>query len=122
MISVLVVDDQRAFRRLARAALDGADGFRVIAEAENGREAVKMADEVEPDVILMDVQMPEMDGIEATRAILKRRPDARVVLVSMSGDREYASIADEIGAVAFIAKSKLTAGALLRALNARGPL
>ena len=117
MIKVMIVDDQGAFRLLARTALETADEFEVVAEARDGLEAVASADEFEPDVVLMDVQMPEMNGFEATELILKRHPGTRVVLVSMSDDQGYARIGEEIGAVGFIPKTKLTVGLLRHVLN-----
>ena len=93
------------------------DVFRVVAEAGNGREAVRAADEHDPDVIIMDVQMPEMNGLEATRLILKRHPHVSIVLVSMSANQRFAEIVDEIGAVAFIAKSRLTLDLLQEVLD-----
>jgi DNA-binding NarL/FixJ family response regulator len=84
------------------------DDFRVVGEAVNGREAIEAADKYCPDVILMDVQMPEMNGLEAARAILVRHPDASIVLVSMSANPNYARIVRDLGAVAFISKKTLT--------------
>ena len=108
MRRLLIVDDQPAFRERARATVARGDEFRVVAEASNGREAIEAADEFHPDVIIMDVQMPEMNGLEATQAILKRHPHASIVLVSMSTMPWYAEMAQELGAVAFIAKGTFT--------------
>ena len=117
MLTVMIVDDQEAFRRITRASLDKKGDFQVVAEAANGWEAVSTADEVEPDLVIMDVQMPEMNGLEATREIIKRRPGTRVVLVSVSEDREYMRMGLEVGAVAFIPKRHFTGAALRQALD-----
>ena len=117
MLRVMLVDDQATYRLLARAALSVDDDFEVVAEARDGREAVASADEHDPDVVLMDVQMPEMNGLDATKAILKRHPGTRVVLVSMAEDHGYAALGEEIGAAGFIAKTKLTPALLRHVLD-----
>jgi len=88
-IRVLIVDDHAIVRKGIRALLSEADGFEVVGEASNGQEAVQRAEECSPDVILMDLLMPVMDGIEATRQITSRQPGARVlVLTSFAADNK----------------------------------
>ena len=88
-VRVLIVDDHAIVRKGIRALLSEADGFEVVGEADNGQEAVLRAEECSPDVILMDLLMPVMDGIEATRQITSRRPEARVlVLTSFAADNK----------------------------------
>jgi two-component system, NarL family, response regulator LiaR len=74
MTRLLLCDDHAMFRQGLRSILESEEGFRVIGEAANGREAVRYALETRPDVILMDIQMPELDGVAATKAILGERP------------------------------------------------
>ncbi|MER5334229.1 response regulator transcription factor [Micromonospora sp. NPDC002717] len=86
MIRVLVVDDQTLVRAGVGLLLRTAGGFEVVGEAGDGHEAVRLAERLRPDVILMDLRMPRMDGIEATRRILDRQPSARVVALTTFAD------------------------------------
>jgi two-component system, NarL family, response regulator LiaR len=79
-------------------------GINVVAEAEDGTEAIAMARELEPDVVLMDIRMPGMDGIAATRRIVHDRPEQVVILVSMANDEELAVLGIRVGAAGFITK------------------
>jgi two-component system, NarL family, response regulator LiaR len=89
MIRVMIADDHAIVRKGIHALLSEADGFEVVAEVGDGQEAVRRAEETHPDVILMDLLMPVMDGIEATRQITGRRPETRVlVLTSFAADNK----------------------------------
>ena len=112
MLRVLVVDDQALFREIARSMFDSSGQFEVVAEASDGVNAVDIYPQMRPDLVLMDIQMARMNGIEAARLILKQDPGARVLLLSMKADPEYRRIAEEMGALAFIAKRDLNATAL----------
>lgn len=116
MIRVLVVDDQEEFRCLAWTMLEEDEGFQVVAEAADGDEAVELAEKERPDLVLMDVQMPRMNGFEATKIILDHHPETRVVLVSMNSDEELSRASQEVGAVAFIPKARLTLESLREAI------
>jgi DNA-binding NarL/FixJ family response regulator len=104
-VRVLVVDDQEPFREAAKMVVDVADGFEVVAEAETGEDSVSLAAEVKPDLVLMDVNLPGIDGLEATRRILSAEPRPVVFLVSTYEYDEYAPRAVECGAAAYIPKA-----------------
>ena len=101
-LRILVVDDAIFFRRLVRSRLDAEDGFDVVAEARDGKEAVRLAAQYQPDVIVMDGSMPLMDGVEALPLIKDVSPASRVVF--MSTDRETRRRALQAGADAAISK------------------
>jgi DNA-binding NarL/FixJ family response regulator len=106
------VDDQPAFRNIVRGQLARDAGFVVVGEAEGGNDAIQMTERLDPEVIVMDVQMPDMSGIEAARRILGERPEVRIVLTSMGTDSEYEPLAREIGACGFVSKRELSAAAV----------
>jgi DNA-binding NarL/FixJ family response regulator len=109
---VLLVDDQQQFRVTARSLLDPEPSYDVVGEAHNGEEAVDLALALRPDLVLMDVRLPGIDGIEATRRILASAPATAVVLLSTV--RRTALPADLLhcGAVGFLQKEDLDPAAL----------
>lgn len=119
-ISVLLVDDQPVFRNVARSVLDRDGACEVIGEAGDGAHALELMSRLNPDIVVMDVQMADMSGIEATRRILSRHPQANVILTSMGSDSEYPTLAREIGALGFVPKRNLSAQ-FLRSLVGGGP-
>jgi len=104
-VTVLVVDDQALAREGTALVLDSADGIRVVGEAADGRQAVAQARLLQPDVILMDVRMPGMDGIEATRAVVDEGLPSRVIVLTTFDLDEYAFGALRAGASAFLVKT-----------------
>jgi DNA-binding NarL/FixJ family response regulator len=103
-LRVLVVDDHDLFRAGLSSLLAAEPGIEVIAQASGGRMGVRLAAELRPDVILMDVRMPELSGPEASREILARQPDIRILALTVSSnDRDVAAVL-EAGAVGFLAK------------------
>jgi DNA-binding NarL/FixJ family response regulator len=104
VIKVLLVDDQALVRSGFRLILEERDDLEVVGEAENGREAVELAAETSPDVVLMDVRMPELDGIEATSRILAHRPATRVLILTTFDLDEYVVRAIRAGASGFVLK------------------
>jgi DNA-binding NarL/FixJ family response regulator len=104
VIRVLVVDDQALVRSGFRMILDAQPDIDVVGEAENGREAVELAAVSSADVILMDVRMPELDGIEATARILEAQPETRIVILTTFDLDEYVTRALRAGASGFLLK------------------
>lgn len=104
-IRVLLVDDQELVRMGNALALDSADDIEVVGEAATGEEAVRRTRELNPDVVLMDVRMPGLDGIEATRIITTMRPTTRVLVLTTFDIDDYAFGGLEAGASAFLLKS-----------------
>src|SRR3990170_749871 len=104
-VRVLIVDDQEPFRAAARMVVDATEGFEVVAEAETGEESIDKAAELGPDLVLMDVNLPGIDGLEATRRILAAARPPVVLLVSTYEGEEYEPRAAECGAAAYIPKS-----------------
>ena len=100
---LLLVDDHKLLRQGLRRAVEEA-GFEVVGEAGDGEEAVRLAIELQPDLVLMDVTMPVLDGIEATRRLRQSAPEARVVILTMHGEEETIDRALRAGAVAYLLK------------------
>jgi DNA-binding NarL/FixJ family response regulator len=106
-VRVLIVDDQAPFRQAARAVVEATDGFVVVGEAETGEASVDQSGRLKPDLVLMDVNLPGINGLEATRRILKDSNGTVVVLLlSTYEEDEYAPRAAECGASTYLAKSK----------------
>jgi two-component system, NarL family, nitrate/nitrite response regulator NarL len=103
-ITVLLADDHASIRQGLRALLDRDGEIRVVGEASNGREAVEMAHALRPHVILMDISMPIINGLEATRQIMADGPSTRIVVLSAHIEDEYVERAKEVGAVGYVAK------------------
>ena len=88
-IRILLADDHTLIRRGLRALLERQNGFAVVAEAADGRQAVETAAAVSPDVAVIDIGMPNLNGIEAARRITEKRPETAVVILSMHADESY---------------------------------
>jgi DNA-binding NarL/FixJ family response regulator len=121
-VRVLIVDDQEPFRTAARLVVEATDGFEVVGEAETGEESVDMALDQDPDLVLMDVNLPGINGLEATRRILDRQTRPVVVLLlSTYEEDEYAPRASECGAAAYIPKAAFGPDRLEAAWAAAAP-
>ncbi len=111
--SVLVVDDQAPFRLAAKAVLRRLAEFELAGEASSGTQAIELADRLLPELVLMDINMPEMNGIDATRQILAAHPGTVVILCSTYDVRDLPAAAGTSGAVGYVNKEQL-GGELLR--------
>jgi DNA-binding NarL/FixJ family response regulator len=104
----LIVDDQMPFLEASRMVVDMTDGFEVVGEAANGLEAIELVEQLNPDLVLMDVQMPGIDGIETTRRIRALPNAPAVVVMSTHESGDYDSVAVAAGAVGFVPKSQFS--------------
>ena len=117
MVRILLADDHALFRQGLRTLLELEADFHVIGEAENGRVALRSAIETRPDVVLMDIQMPLLDGVEATRAILEVSPQIRIIILTMYRQDRYVYQAVKAGAWGYLLKDA-TASEVVEAIRA----
>jgi DNA-binding NarL/FixJ family response regulator len=103
-IRVLIADDHAIMRDGLKALLSASRDIAVIAETGNGRDAVRRAQELKPDVVIMDISMPDLNGIEAARVLRHKCPDTRIVMLSMHSSSEHVFRAFEAGATAYLLK------------------
>lgn len=103
-LRILLADDHGVVRKGLRFLLERQQGFEVVGEANDGREAVRVADAENPDVVIMDIAMPLLNGIEATTQILKRNPKIGVIILSMHSDEDYILSALNAGAKGYLLK------------------
>ncbi|TCS42605.1 DNA-binding NarL/FixJ family response regulator [Reinekea marinisedimentorum] len=108
VVELIVVDDHDLVRFGLVRLLSDVEGIRVVADGDSGEAAVKLAKKHEPDVILMDVRMPGMDGIEATRKILRQFPDIKIIAVTACGDDPFPSRLLQAGASGYLTKGAST--------------
>jgi DNA-binding NarL/FixJ family response regulator len=115
MPTVLIVDDHPSFRTSARALLE-AEGFEIVGEAETGEEALETVTALEPDVVLLDVQLPGIDGFEVSRRLTSGGDGPCVVLVSSRDSADYGPLVTRCGACGFVPKADLTGHAIVSLL------
>ena len=106
-IRLLLADDHTMLRESLRRSME-AEGLQVVGEAGDGEEAVRLAEELSPDVVLMDVSMPVLDGVEATRLVRERMPSVQVVMLTMHADQDVIAKAIRAGAVGYLVKDCTT--------------
>lgn len=104
-IRVLIVDDHTVVREGSRQLLEQDDQLEVVGEAGNGAEAVQLAGRLNPDVVLMDLALPDMTGVEAARKIREHDPDVKIVVLSAYDDQDYVVAAMDVGAAAYLLKT-----------------
>jgi DNA-binding NarL/FixJ family response regulator len=107
VIGIMLCEDQTLFRESLRTVLDLEPGLHVVGEAADGAEAITRAEELRPDVILMDIKMPRLTGVEATAAIITRMPDAKIIILTTFDHDDYVFEALEAGAMAYLLKDVL---------------
>lgn len=114
-VRVIVADDQAPFRKAARTVLDAADGFELVGEATSGEDAVALVGSLRPDLVLMDIAMDGIGGIEAARSIAATHPGTMTILISTYREKDLPLQASTCGAAAYLHKSDISEH-VLRAL------
>ena len=123
--TILVVDDYASWRSMLRSKLEGKSGFQVIAEAGNGCEAIEKAARLHPDVVLLDIGMPLLNGIEAAPRIRRVSPDSKIIFITQEQDNEIRTAALATGAEGYLLKSNAAAeltSAIHAALDSTQPV
>ncbi len=116
-VRILLVDDHAVLRDGVRMVLESQPGFQVVGTTENGQDAVRLVEDLKPDIAVLDIAMPEMNGLDATRAIRQCCPDTQVVILSMHEGEEYLREALRAGAAGYVLKraaAKELVGAIQR--------
>ena len=103
-ITVLLVDDYEPLRRLISSMLEETDEVRIVGEASDGLEAVQKAEELQPDLIILDIGLPKLNGFEAARRILRARPDSRIIFLSQDNSADLVEEAFRLGAMGYVEK------------------
>jgi DNA-binding NarL/FixJ family response regulator len=120
-VGVLTVDDQSVFRKAATAVVDATPGFEAIGEAASGEEALRLSSLLRPALVLLDVRMPGMDGIETARKLAVAHPEAVVVLISIEDISDGAPLVERSGAATLLAKQSLCPRVLEQLWHAHRP-
>ena len=103
-IRILVADDHTILREGLCSLLNSHDGYEVVGQAQNGRQAVRMGNELKPDGAVLDISMPELNGIEATRQLIKEIPNIRILMLSIHSDAQYVTAVLKAGAHGYLLK------------------
>ena len=119
-VQVVIVDDQEAFRSAARLVVELTEGFEVVGEAATGEDGIELIDQIRPQLVLMDINMPGIDGLEATRRLTAAHPDIKVIIFSTYEPNEYQSRAIDAGAIAFVPKADFEPSMLLETWKRSG--
>lgn len=118
-LSILIVDDHPLFRKGMRSLLDSMEGIKVIGEAKSGQEAIEMALDIKPDLVLMDLQMPMGNGLSATRELTRAYPDVRILVITLIEDDDSIFAALRAGARGYVLKDA-EEGEMMRAIRSVG--
>src|SRR5262245_30947126 len=111
-VRVVVADDQAPFRRVVRSVLEATAGFELVSEATSGEQSLRLVQSLRPDIVLMDIQMPGIGGIEAARTIATAYPSILTILLSTYREEDLPSHARSCGAAAYLRKSEFSERAL----------
>ncbi|PFA67343.1 DNA-binding response regulator [Bacillus sp. AFS015802] len=114
--NIVIIDDHQLFREGVKRILEFEPSFNVVAEGDDGSEAMNLVETHEPDVVLMDINMPETNGVEATRELMDRYPDTKVIILSIHDDENYVNHALKTGALGYLLK-EMDSEALVEAVK-----
>lgn len=113
---IVIIDDHQLFREGVKRILEFEKSFQVVAEGDDGSEALGLVQEYLPDVVIMDINMPQMNGVEATRELVEKYPDTKVIILSIHDDENYVTHALKTGACGYLLK-EMDADALIEAVR-----
>lgn len=113
---IIIIDDHQLFREGVKRILEFEKSFQVVAEGDDGSEALRLVEEHRPDVVIMDINMPQMNGVEATRELVGKYPDTKVIILSIHDDENYVTHALQTGACGYLLK-EMDADALIEAVR-----
>ncbi|ANU22659.1 response regulator transcription factor [Planococcus donghaensis] len=116
MTKIIIIDDHQLFREGVKRILDFESSFEVVAEGGDGGEVIKLYEENRPDVVLMDINMPQKNGVEATAELISQFPDAKVIMLSIHDDESYVTHALKTGALGYMLK-EMDADAIIQAIK-----
>ena len=120
LVRILVVDDFEPWRRFVESVFRESPAFEIVGESADGLEAVRMSSELQPDVILLDVRLPKLNGFDAAREIQQVSPRSKIVFVSIERSQAVLREAQEIGAKGFVSKLEVEAGLMNEVMKALG--
>ncbi|AXF56319.1 response regulator [Salicibibacter kimchii] len=118
-IKLILIDDHKLFREGVKRILEMEDQFEIVAEGDDGNEAIQLVSQYQPDVVLMDINMPGVNGVEATRKLVERFPDVKVLILSIHDDEAYVTHVLKTGASGYLLK-EMDADALIEAVKVVG--
>lgn len=116
MTSIVIIDDHQLFREGVKRILEFEKDFQVVAEGNNGEEAISLVKKYNPDVVLLDINMPELNGIEATKKLVNEYPETKIIILSIHDDENYVTHALKTGASGYLLK-EMDAEALIEAVR-----
>lgn len=115
-VKIVLIDDHKLFREGVKRILEFEDSFEVVAEGDDGNVAVELVEEYQPDIVLMDINMPDVNGVEATAELVERYPDTNVIILSIHDDEHYVMHALKTGAQGYLLK-EMDSNSLVEAIR-----